>query len=315
VITSLRPTRTLTAIAVSFLVLVAACNSGDRNRIDASGTIEATEVTVSAKVGGEIIAINVKEGSAVRAGDTLAVLDHSSADIELRQAEANANAASAQYRLTVRGARREDLLQAEATFNNAQADLQRMETLFSAGTATQKQLDDARTRFVVAEQTYEKLKSGSRSEEIEAARARRDQAAAQADVIRKRIRDASIVSPIAGTITLKVHELGETVVANAAMFRITELDRVRLMIYVPEADLARIKLGERGEIRIDGMPDKSFPGTITYISPVAEFTPRNIQTREERTKLVFGVKIEADNPDHVLKPGMPADVVVAAAGG
>jgi len=294
-------------------LLVAGCSGNNGKEISASGTIETTEVAVSAKVGGQIIRLLVDEGSSVKAGDTLALIDRSDLDIQLAQARANAAAAEAQYNLTVRGSREEDIAQAEANLKNAHDDIDRMKDLFKEQSITQKQLDDAQTRYVVAQQIYDKLKRGSRPEEIEIARARRDQAAAQVDAIKKKIRDSYVVGPIAGVITQKAVEQGEEVMPNAALFRISRLDLVHLMIYVTEQELGRVKLGQDAKVYIDTDPKKPLVGKITYISSVAEFTPKNVQTKEDRTKLVFGVKIEIPNPGQVLKPGMPADAVIETA--
>ncbi|MBI3194461.1 MAG: efflux RND transporter periplasmic adaptor subunit [Ignavibacteriae bacterium] len=286
------------------------CSKDDTNNISASGTIEATQITISSKVAGEIKRLFFDEGTHVEEGDTLASINHEMADIELRQAEANALAAEAQYRLIVKGARQEDLLQAEANLQNARSDYTRVEDLFQQKSSTQKQFDDAKMRFVVAEQAYEKLKRGARSEEIETAMARRDQARAAVDGIKKKIQDATVVSPTDGIITQKVMEEGEVVAPGATLFRIAKLTEVHLMIYVTEIELAKVKLGQQAKVSIDAYPDKQFDGTVIYISFVAEFTPKNIQKKDDRTKLVFGVKIEIPNPEFTLKPGMPADALL-----
>lgn len=298
-------------LACAILIAVlAGCTRSDDREISASGTIEATEVNISAKVGGRIDRLPVDEGTAVRAGDTLAVIDRSDLAIQLRQAMANAAAADAQFRLTARGARQEDIVQAEASFKNAEDDLKRAEELFKANSTTQKQLDDARTRFIVSRGVYEKLKHGPLPEEIDAARARREQAAAQVDAVRKQIADAVVLAPSNGEITQRSVEVGEIVLPNAALFRLSRLDTVHLMIYVSEIELARVKSGQSAKVFIDAAPGKPLPGRVTYISPIAEFTPKNVQTKEDRTKLVFGVKIEAANQSRLLKPGMPADATI-----
>jgi HlyD family secretion protein len=297
--------------ALIIVLLFIGCSEGNKGEISASGTIETTEVTVSAKVGGQVVKLLVDEGSTVAKGDTLLQIDRSDLDIQLKQTLANAAAAESQYKLTVLGPRKEDILQAEANLKNAQDDLKRAEDLFQASTVTQKHLDDAKTRYTVAMQIYEKLKSGSRPEEIESARAHRDLANAQVDAIRKKISDSYVVAPMQGVVTEKAVEEGDVVVQNGSLFRISRLDKVHLMIYVSEEELAKIKLGQDADVFIDAYPKKPFRGKIIYISDVAEFTPKNVQTKEDRTKLVFGVKIEVPNPDRVLKPGMPADATIA----
>ena len=296
------------------LLLLVSCSSHNDKEITASGAIEATEVVVSAKIGGQLLKLLVDEGSSVKQGDTLALIDRLDLDIQLRQTQANAAAVEAQYKLTLRGMREEDIAQAEATYENAKDDLSRMEELFKQNTIAQKQIEDARTRFTVAQQNYEKLKRGSRAEEIEIARARRDQATAQVEAIEKKIVDSHVIAPTAGIITQRAVEEGEDVLPGAALFRISRMEKVHLMIYVSEEELAGVKLGQEADVYIDAYPQKPFSGTVTYISSTAEFTPKNIQTKDDRTKLVFGVKIEVPNPDQSFKPGMPADARLAMEG-
>ena len=299
---------------VLILFVFIGCSDQNDRQIKASGTIEATEVIVSAKVGGEVLKILVNEGSRVVKGDTLAIIDKSDLEIQYEQARANVTAAEAQYKLAVLGSREEDIVQAEATLKNAEDDLRRSEELFKERSISQKQVEDVRTRYVLAKQSYDKLKRGLRPEEIESAKGKRDAAVAQLRSISKKINDTYIIAPTSGVVTQKGIEEGETILPNASVFKISYLDRVFLMIYVSEVELAKIKLNQKASVFIDGMPGKAFPGTVIYTSPIAEFTPKNIQTKDDRTKLVFGVKIEISNPEHVLKAGMPADAVIDALG-
>jgi HlyD family secretion protein len=294
-------------VAALVLLLLFGCSNNQKGEILASGTIEGTEINLSAEVAGKVKEVRVEEGSAVQKSDTLALLNHQTADIELKQAEANLAASEAQYRLLARGSRREDILQAEANFKNAEMELQRMTKLVQDGTVTQKQVDDAQTKYVVSQQALEKLKHGALPEELQGAIARRDQAGAQADLIRKRIRDSFIISPTRGIVTLKSVEVGEYVNVGANLFRIVDLGKVKLTIYANETEVGKIKIGAPAKVMIDANPGKEYDGVVTFISPVAEFTPKNVQTKEERTKLVFGVKIEVQNPEGALKPGLPAD--------
>jgi HlyD family secretion protein len=303
-------TRTVLFSLCAALLPLAGCSGGDGDAIEASGTIEGTEITVASEVTGTVLAVRVSEGARVSRGDTLAVVDDTEYRIQHRQARANEQVQESAYRLILEGSRREDILQSEAAYRTAETDYRRMKDLLASNTVTRKQYDDAYNRYVAAEQTYRKLVTGSRRQEIEGARARAESAAAQAELLAKRMRDCIILAPAEGTVTLRGVEPGEFVAPGAATFRITNLDRVKLMIYVPEADLGNIRSGQEASIFVDSHPDRAFPGTIVYISPVAEFTPKNVQTREERTKLVFAVKVEADNLEGILKPGMPADARV-----
>ncbi len=299
----------LTALAIVAAALDG-CSGSGKDRIEASGTIEGTDVDIGTEVSGKVREIRVDEGSRVTTGDTLLLIDDTEYRIQLRQAIANMASFESSYRLAVEGSRKEDIIQAEATYKTAKADYERMKDLLASKTITQKQYDDSYARFVSAEQTYEKVKSGLRPEEISNARERRDYAAAQVDLLRKKVRDCSILAPCNGTVTLRAVEPGELVTVGSNVLRVTYLDRVKLMIYVSEEELPRIRLGEKAKVLTDASGTKESEGVVVYISPVAEFTPKNVQTKEERTKLVFGVKLEVNNPDGTLKPGLPADAII-----
>jgi HlyD family secretion protein len=292
------------------LISLIGCSNNDKNVIEASGTIEGTDVNIGTEVSGKVIEVRVDEGSRVTKGDTLVLIDDTDYQIQLKQAVANQASFESSYSLAVEGSRKEDIIQAQTAFKTAEADYLRMKDLLASQTITQKQYDDAYTRYVTAQQTYEKLRTGSRPQEITGARTRRDFAAAQTELLKKKIRDCHILAPSNGTITLRAVEPGELVTVGANVLRLTYLDKVKLTIYVSEAELGRVKLGQSASVYIDTDEKKAHNGTVIYISPVAEFTPKNVQTKEERTKLVFGVKIEVDNANGVLKPGLPADAKI-----
>ncbi|HOW85189.1 MAG TPA: efflux RND transporter periplasmic adaptor subunit [Candidatus Aminicenantes bacterium] len=316
-------------IVVVLIPLAAlACSGGkDEKAITASGTIEAIEVNVASKVSGQILSLAFDEGSRVKPGDVLATIDHAAADIQLRQAEAGVKLAEAQLALLVKGSRKEDIQQAEAALKQAEAGLQvasddarRMRELAKTGSVTSKQKDDAEARLIVAEaqrtaaaETLNKVRRLARPEEIQAAEARLAQARAAADLLAKTIADCAITAPAGGIVTHKALEAGELVSPGATVVTVSALDSVYVMIYLPEREVGRIRLGDAAEIEIDSYPGRPFPGRITYISPEAEFTPKNVQTREDRIKLVFGVKVEIENREGLLKPGLPADAVLRAA--
>ena len=154
-----------------------------------------------------------------------------------------------------------------------------------------------------------KLRAGARREEIEAARARVSGAVAQIATLEKGLSDATLESPIGGIVTEKLVEQGEVIAPRAPALVVVDLDRAWADVFVPEPAVPQIKIGQQATVFTDaGGP--GIAGTIGYISPKAEFTPRNVQTAEERSKLVYRVRINVDNKDGVLKQGMPVEAEI-----
>jgi HlyD family secretion protein len=305
---------------ISFLIY--GCGDGsNKNYLDATGTIETVNVTMSAKTSGDIKELRIKEGQSVKTGDTIMVIDTEALRIQLKQLEAGTEMSRAQLELMKEGARKEDILQAESLVKQAQVnydlakvDFDRVDKLYQSQTITKKQYDDAAGKYDImksqlfsANENYDKLKKYSRPEEIKQADAKFNQSKASADLIRKSINDSYIIAPINGIVVEKYFEQGETVSPMSNLCKISDLTNVELYIYVTELELGKVKLGQKAEVTVDAFKDKKFNGVVTFISPEAEFTPKNIQTKDERTKLVFAVKIEIPNPDFDLKPGLPAD--------
>ncbi len=310
----------LTLWVVACGSLVGCQNKPTPGTIHASGHIEATEIHLAATVGGRLLQAPLVEGDRVAVGDLVAHLDTIDAELRLAEARAASQAADAQLRLVLAGTRSEDLervdegmAQAQAELDAASRDLNRLEGLADRGTATEKARDDARTRREIAERAVKavkaelsKLTAGPRSQEIEMARAQRAAAAAREAVIFQRITDATLLSPRSGVLTNRIAEPGELLPPGAPVAVVTDLARPWLNVWVDEPSLAAIRLGDSVEVRVDGH-DGPLAGTVAFVSPVAEFTPKNVQTPEERAALVFRVKIALNNPDGLFKPGMPAD--------
>lgn len=310
-------------IVLSLLSLFALSCSGIKEDgiITASGTIESVNVTVSSKATGQIKKLNFNEGDRIKQGDLLVEMDHDLLDIQLRQAESGVDLANAQLRLLLRGARKEDVRQSEELMRQAKinlelakTDLDRTSQLLKDNAITQKQYDDAKGRYDLAltqmrgaNENLTKVRTIIRPEEIDQARANLKRAISSVDMLKKNIEDCNIYSPVNGFVSKKFVEMGENVSPSTSIVRISNLETINLVIYIPESHLAKIKLGQKADVTIDAFKDKTFQGKIIYISPEAEFTPKNIQTPEERTKLVFAVKIEIPNPQFELKPGLPAD--------
>ena len=312
-------------ITASFSLLIFACSGNDKNSmIEESGTVEATESVISSQVAGRIINIIKDEGSQVAAGDTIVIIDHEALDIQLKQMIANREIAKAQLDLLIIGARREDIFQAEQTLNQAEvnfdiakSDKERMDNLFKVNTISQKQYEDATARFNItqaqlnsAKENFNKMKNIARPEEVIQARANYQKTEAAVESINKNIRDCYVTSPMNGFVIKKFVELGESVSMLSSLFKVADLSKVKVMIYVSETEIGKVKLGQKAEIKVDSFPEKAFEGKVIFISPEAEFTPKNIQTKDERTKLVFAVNIEIPNPQQELKTGLPADVKI-----
>lgn len=315
----------LIALGIEFIILFPGCSNNKSNKfIEASGTIESTNVVVSSKGSGIVENILFDEGEKIKIGDTVVIVDHEQLDLQLIQAIAVKNAAQAQLNLMLAGARKEDIIQAEqnlnqakVNFENAEKDKNRIQNLYAARSVTQKQYDDAiakyelmNAQYKTAQENFSKIKHLFRSEEIDQAKANVEKAAAGVKLLQKSIRDCYVTSPINGFLVNVFIEKGENVSPMTSLFEVSDLDQVELIVYVSTEDLALVKLGQTAEIKIDAYKDKIYRGKVIYISSEAEFTPKNIQTKDERTKLVFAVKIKIANKNYDLKSGMPADVKI-----
>lgn len=324
------------------LVSLTACGrTGAAPANRATGYVEATEVRVSAQVSGRILELKVAEGDRVRTGDILARLDTADSELALKRATADRNQAEAQLALLRAGSRAEDIRQAQAQAQSAQndaraaaaelasasADVERFENLLRANAGSVKQRDDAVTRRDVAaarsrsaqEQVQAasdllaKLKAGSRPQEIEAGRARVAAADAQVATLRKAIADAVVTAPVGGIVTSKLLDAGEMAAAREPIVVVTDLDHAWANVYVSEQMVPQLRIGQPAAILTDA--GQRLNGAVTFISPTAEFTPRNVQTAEERSKLVYRIKVTADNTEGVLKTGMPVEAELQPASG
>jgi len=312
------------SIATLLTLILVSCNGNNGDRIEASGNIEATNIIVSSQVSGKVIRILKDEGDNVNKGDTVLIIDPETYQLKFDEAVAAKELTQAQFNLVKKGAREEDIKQAEenlkqtqVSFDLAEQDKQRMENLYKSKSITKKQFDDAianyeiaQAKLISAKENLQKVKNLSRPEEIKQSEANLNRVVANVNLLKKSLNDCYVTSPSSGFVTKKFIEQGETAGMMSSLFQIADLNTVELVIYVSETELGMVKLGQKANINVDTYPDKSFEGKVIYISPEAEFTPKNIQTQEERTKLVYAVKIKVDNPDFKLKDGMPADAVI-----
>jgi HlyD family secretion protein len=323
----------LLPIVVSAFLLAGCGNGDDEGVVRATGYVEATEVRVAAEVGGRILEVAVDEGDRVTKGQVLARVDPRDIEIALDRARAERQQADAQLRLLRAGARPEDLRQAaaqlaaaeaeeraaRAELDAAQADFERFESLLAVNAGSRKQRDDAATRrdqaqarvkaaderARAAREALARLRAGARSQEIDAAAARVAAVDAQIAGLEENLKDTQVVAPVPGVVTTRVIDPGETIALGAPAVVITDLDRAWANVYVDEPFVPLIKLGDAAAILTDA--GQRLAGRVTFVSPRAEFTPRNVQTANDRAKLVYRVKVTTDNREGVLKAGMPVE--------
>ena len=296
----------------------------DADTVMASGTIDATEVAVSFRMPGILQTRPVDEGSVVRMGQVLADLDPREMAARVHRARAAEQAALARLKDLEGGYRPEEIAEARAQVELARASRQfleeeaaRSEALFETGALSRQRRDKDATAAIVAREQHHAaqerlrlLQAGYREETVNAARAQLEEAQAALAAANVDLEDLQAKSTIDGTVTRKHAEPGETLAAGRPVLTVTDLARPWVRVYIPEHQIGRVRVGAAASIEVDTFPDRKFSGRVSYVASQAEFTPKNVQTQEERVKLVFAVNVTADNPDGVLKPGMPADVYI-----
>lgn len=276
------------------------CEKKNNDRITGSGTLEATEITISSKSNGQVLDLLVKEGDHVQIGSVIAVVD--TEKLALQKEQIQAGLAEVDYHISTA---REGINLAQEQVESITKKYERINKLQKEGAATQQQLDDIETMY---NQSQTQLKTTQSN--LKAAQMKKQQIEANLKLIESQIKDATIVSPASGIVINKFIEQGENVAMGLPIVTIADLTKLWIKLYVTAPQLGFIQLGEKAAIRVDSFPDRKFDGKIIWISSKAEFTPKNIQTEEARADLVYAVKIDVPNPDLVLKIGMPADIFV-----
>ena len=262
-----------------------------------SGRIEADEVRIAPEVPGRLVENRRREGEAVRAGELVARIDP--VDFELQAGQASAQLTAARSSATQIDA------QTHLARHHAQttrSDLGRYETLRGQGWVTVQQLDVRRNAYMAAADQVSVL-----GQQRAQADAQSDVAARSLALARERLGRTRIYSPLSGRVLERLAEPGEVVAAGQPVAVVANLGRVRLKLFVSEADLGRLRLGAPVRIRVDAFPDRTFDARVAQVDAQARFTPRDVHMKDERARTVYGVTLEAPNPQGLLKPGMPAD--------
>jgi HlyD family secretion protein len=312
---------TAAVAASAYYYLQLTNKSAPVNQLTFSGNIEAHESLVGFKVQGRIVELPVEEGQQVAQGALLARLDD--ADFKQRVVidEATVRVRESDLALTLAGTRHQEVKAAQQTMIDAEADLEqkkldneRAKQLFTKDEVSAQDRDQAATSlkrseaiFKVTQQRYNESVEGSRKEDIAIARANLNEAKAGLGLSQVNLSYTILRAPSAGVVTVRQVELGEVVAPGSPVVTLADLDHIWLRAYVAETDLGRIQWGQEAILTTDTYPGKQYHGRISFISSAAEFTPKSVQTYAERVTLVYRIKIDIDNPNHELKPGMPAD--------
>jgi len=292
-----------------------------------SGNVDVHQVELAFRVSGRISAVKVQEGDKVGAGQVLAELDPVPFRTDVDSAKADLAQAQAQLDKTRRGFRVEEVAQARANaaqraadLENARVTLRRQEQLVAAGLVTHQQIDDAQARVHMSEAALAASREqlalelrGSRIEDIEAQEATVASAQARLEKAQTALADATLLAPSKGIISVRAREPGAIVQAGQTVYTLTLNDPVWIRAYVSQPRLGRIKPGMPVNVTIDSMPGRQYDGTVGFISPEAEFTPKTVQTEQVRDDLVYRIRVIASDPDNVFRQGMPVTVLIAAA--
>jgi HlyD family secretion protein len=272
-----------------------------------SGTIEARDVEIGSLTGGRVARVLVEEGSRVSAGQPIVQLETDLIELQIAQERARVAAARANLTKSLRGPRAEEIAAARAQADNAERERARQKALLDQGIVGTQAYDAASTLARTSREQLLELERGNRPEDIASARASLEAEERQLGYLERQKQEGVVVAPAAGVIESMDLRPGDLVAPNQPVAKMLEPSQIWVRIYVPEPQLGRVRVGQRAAIRVDTFPGRDFSGKVVEIRTQAEYTPRNIQTLDQRMDTVFGVKV-AIGPAPELKPGMAATV-------
>lgn len=317
----------LAALAVTagaFLYVRSAADRPGDPTLRISGNVEAHESVVSFKVQGRIIELPVQEGQLVAQGDLLARLDDDDYRQQVSVDEATVRTREAELELALAGSRTQEIQAAKQSLIDAKADLElkrtefkRRQALLAEQGVSREDVDSAATQLKRAQAMYERVRhtydqivEGTRKEEIAVRRANLDLAREALKMSRVKLAYTVLTAPVSGVVLVRQAELGEVVAPGTPVVTIADINHLWVRGYINETDLGRVRWGQPATVRTDTYPDKRYQGRVSFIASQAEFTPKSVETYKERVTLVYRVKIDLDNPNHELKPGMPVEAVL-----
>jgi len=317
------------ACLAAAVLLLGACSRSNGTRTGdllLSGNIEVVDAQLGFKLPGRVAARPVSEGEQVQAGQLIAQLDDTEQKQQVALRRAELAAVSAALAELEAGSRPQEIAAVAAALRSAEAERERIRLDFTRAQelrakeviadrefqSTEAQLKVAEARAAEAAERLKLVQEGPRAETILQARARAAQAQAAVALAETQLDNTRLVSPMAGTVLSHNIEPGEFVAAGTPVVTVADTVHVWVRAYLDQSDLGRVRHGQKVVVRTDSFPGRDFAGTVGFIASEAEFTPKTVQTRKERVKLVFRLKVDVANPQDELKPGMPADVVIPA---
>ncbi len=315
-------------VFVSIFLIILFCIAGyklykqQEDALVYTGTVEVTKVDITTKTNGYIDSLQVKEGDTIAKGALAARIDQADSRAQLDRDTLALEKAKVQLMDLEKGARVEEINAATAStaamdsvYQKALADYQRYQELYNGGVVAKQSLDNAKSAYEVAYQNLQAAKeneklvlAGNRSDVILAQKIEVERLTAVLKASKLNYQDHDVYSPINGVVLTKNFEAGEYVGVGSSLFTLGDLSDCWVKIYIPSTEIGKVKLKEEVKVFVDAYPERIFVGRVKEISEKAEFTPRQSITKNERTNMVFAVKIAVENTEGILKPGMPADV-------
>ena len=283
----------------------------DESALTLAGSIEARLVEVGSLVGGRVSEVRVDEGSEVVAGEILVVLEAELLDRQLDGQRAAIAEAQAQVDLADAGPRSELRDRVRIAWEAAKTDLGRLEALYKDGVVGRADYDRALVQEATSRKNWEEANRGSRREDREAARAALARQQAQLGYLERQRSELTVRAPVAGRIEVFDLRPGDLVAPNQPVASLLEPQQLWVRVYVPETRLGEVAVGQEAKVRVDSFPQRDFGGRVVEIRHRAEYLPRNVQTLDQRSDQVFGVKVTLDAAPE-LKPGMAATVRLGA---
>ena len=270
-----------------------------------SGAIEARDIEVGSLLGGRVVAVHADEGDHVGKGQALVTFETDMVDLQVDEQRARVEEAGANLARVLRGPRDEERERARVESEHAERERARLDALRKEGIVARQQYDDAAARAATLRETYEQLQRGSRAEDIAAARAAVAREEGRLRYLQRQRAESVVTAPAEGTVETLDLRPGDLVAAGRPVATLLEPGQLWVRVYVPEPKLGLVRVGQKASLSVDTFPDRRFPGRVVEIRHEAEYAPRNVQTLEQRSDQVFGVKVEVE-PAPELKPGMAA---------